>query len=47
MFPTKVVANIKTHISRSANFLSLENRVVDEIMWKNTVHLDRPQMTLW
>ena len=26
---------------------SLQNRVVYEIMWKNIVELDRPQMTIW
>ena len=29
-----------------SNFL-FENRVADEIMWKNTVQPDRPQMTSW
>jgi hypothetical protein len=24
-----------------------ENRLVYEIMWKNIIHLDRPQMTIW
>jgi len=28
------------------NFLS-ENQAVYEIMWKNTVQPDRPQMTTW
>jgi hypothetical protein len=28
------------------NNFFFENRVVYEIMWKNIVHLDRPQMTI-
>jgi len=28
-------------------WLSLENRAVCEIMWKNTVGPYRPQMTIW
>jgi len=28
-------------------FFSFENRAVYEIMWKNIVQPDRPQMTIW
>jgi len=45
MFQTKVVEKIKTHILCSITFF--ENRVVYEIMWKNNVQPDRPQMTIW
>jgi hypothetical protein len=39
----KATEKIKTHI-----FVCLfENRVVHEIMWKNIVKPDRPQMTIW
>jgi len=41
MFQTKVLEQIKTHFIIN-NFC---NRVVYEIMWKNTVQSDRPQMT--
>jgi len=53
MFQTKFVEEIKTHIFYSITFflsLSLsppENRAVHEIMWKNIVELDRPQVTIW
>ena len=29
------------------NFFFLENRVVFEIMWRNSVVLGRPQMIIW
>jgi hypothetical protein len=45
MFQTKVAEQIKTHISCSTTF-SPENRAVYEIMWKNMVEPDRPQMTI-
>ena len=45
MFQTKVIEIIKTHILSSINFF--ENRVVYEIMWRNTVDPYRPQMTAW
>jgi hypothetical protein len=45
MFQTKVVEKIKTHILCSVTFFSFENRAVYEIMWKNAVEPDRPQMT--
>jgi hypothetical protein len=43
MFQTKLVEKIKTHILCSISFA--ENRAVYEVMWKNAVELDRPQMT--
>jgi len=47
MFQTKVVQKIKIHILCSLTFFFLETRAVYEIMWKNTVQPDRPQMTVW
>ena len=44
MFQIKVVEKIGTHILFSTTFV--ENRAVNEIMWKN-VERGRPQMTLW
>jgi len=44
MFRTKVVAKIKTHILCSVTFF---NRAIYEIMWKNIVEQDMPQMTIW
>jgi hypothetical protein len=44
MFQKKVEEKMKTHFMFSNLFL--ENRVVYEIMWKNTVQPDRPQMTI-
>jgi len=46
MFQTKDVEKIKTHIFCSITFF-FGNRAVYEIMWKNTVQPDRPQMTIW
>jgi len=43
MFRTNVVEKIKAHIVCSIIFF---NRAVDEIMWKNVVELDRPQMVI-
>ena len=37
--------NQNTHFMVS-NFFFF-NRAVDEIMWKNTVEPDRPQMAIW
>jgi len=37
---------IKTHILYSITVFN-ENRAVCEIMWKNTLKPDRPQMTIW
>ena len=44
MFQTEVLEKIKTRILCSVKFS--ENRAVYEIMWKNMVELDRPQMTI-
>jgi len=44
MFQTKVVQKIKTHILCSALFF--ESCAVYEIMWKNMVQPDRPQMKI-
>jgi hypothetical protein len=46
MFQTKVGEKVKTHILCSITFFS-ESRAVCEIMWKNMVQPDRPQMTIW
>jgi hypothetical protein len=46
MFQTEGVEKIKTHISRSVIFFFL-NSAICEIMWKNVVEPDRPQMTIW
>jgi hypothetical protein len=45
MFQTKVIEIIKTDILCSVNVF--ENRVVYEVMWRNAVDTDRPQMTAW
>ena len=42
-FRTKAVEKIKTHILYSIT--STENRILYEVMWKNTVEPDNPQMT--
>jgi len=39
------VQETKTHFMFNKVFFS-ENRAVYEIMWKNVVELDRPQMTI-
>jgi len=46
MLQTKVLEKITQLILCSVTFSS-ENRVVPEIMWKNTVQPDRPQVTIW
>jgi hypothetical protein len=46
MFQTEVVEKTKTRILYSI-FFYLENCDVYEIMWKNIVERDRPQMTVW
>ena len=46
MFQTKVVEKIKAHIYASI-FFFFENLAVYDIMWKNIVKSDRPQMTVW
>ena len=45
MFETNVIEKIKTHILYS--IISPENRDLYEVMWKNMVHPDRPQMTVY
>ena len=45
MLQTKLVEKIKTHFVFS-NFFFFENRAVYEMMWKNIVEPDRPQMTI-
>jgi len=45
MFQIKVVEKIKTHFVFSSFFCA--NRAVYEIMWKNFVGPDRPQMAIW
>jgi hypothetical protein len=41
----EVVDKIKTHILCSGTFF--ENRVMYDIMWKNIVEWDRPQVKIW
>jgi len=45
MFHTKVAMQSNIHFEFN-NFFP-ENRAVYEMMWKNTVEMDRPQMTIW
>jgi len=45
MFQIKAVEKIKTHILLSLTFFL--KRAIYEIMWKNTVQPDTPQMTIW
>ena len=45
MFEENVVQKVETHILSSIMFF--ENHTFYEIMWKNTVQLERPQMTIW
>jgi hypothetical protein len=44
MFQAKVIEKIKTYFMFN-NFFS-DNHAVYEIMWKNIVDADRPQMTI-
>ena len=44
MFHTRVLEEIRTYIMFS-NFFP-ENRVVYEIIWKNILQPDRPQVTI-
>ena len=44
MFVAIVVQTIKTHLAVNNVF---KNRVIYEIIWKNIVQPDRPQMTIW
>ena len=43
----RVVEETKAHILCSITFFFFENRAVYDIMWKNIVELDRPQMVIW
>jgi hypothetical protein len=36
-----------THFMLSNLFFFFENRAICEIMWKNIVEPDRPQLTIW
>jgi len=45
MFQTRGVENIKTHILYRTTFS--ENRAFYEVMWKNNVERNKPQMTIW
>jgi len=45
MFQAEVVEKEETHILCSIIFL--KNRAIYEIMWKNTVKPDRPQLAIW
>ena len=47
IFQTKVLEEIKTSHFVFSNFFFFENRAVYEIMWKNILKLDGPQMTIW
>jgi hypothetical protein len=46
MFRTIFAVEIKTHILCSIALFFFENRAVYEIMWKNIVQPDRPQVTI-
>jgi len=43
---TNVVEKIETHILCSTTLFP-QNHAVYEMMWKNTVERERPQMTIW
>jgi len=45
IFHTKVVEKIKTHFMFN-DFFPPENRAVYEVMWKNNIQPDRPQMAI-
>jgi hypothetical protein len=47
MFLTNVVEKIEEHIVCPIKFFFFENGAVNEIMCKNIVERDRPQMTTW
>jgi hypothetical protein len=46
MFQAKVAEKIKMHILCSMISFA-DNLAVCEIMWKNIVETDRPQMNIW
>jgi hypothetical protein len=43
MFQTEVVEKLKTHLLCSV----FENHGIFEIMWKNIVEPERPQIAIW
>jgi len=45
VFQANVLEKIKTRILCSTTLL--DNRAVYEIMWRNIVKPDKPQMTIW
>ena len=47
MVQAKVVKKIKNTLHSAFFFFFCENRAFYEIMWKNSVQTDRPQMTIW
>jgi len=47
MFQTKGAKKIKTHILSLITSPPPENRGVYEIIWKNIVESDRPQVAIW
>ena len=46
-FRTKFVGKIKTHFLIFNNDFSFEKQTIYEIMQKNILQPDRPQMTIW
>jgi hypothetical protein len=46
MFQTKFRVNQDTYFIFNTFFFIIESRAVCEIMWKNMVQPDRPQMTI-
>jgi len=47
MFQTKFVEKTKIYILCSIFFFFSKIVLCYEIMWKNTVEAERPQMTMW
>jgi len=47
MFQTKVVEKIKMHFILNNSPLQKKNHALFETIWKNTVELGKPQMTVW
>jgi hypothetical protein len=47
MIQINFVEKIKTHILCSITFFPLENRAFYDIMWKNIVEQNMPQMAIW
>ena len=46
-FQIKAIDKTKTHIVHSVTLFFFENRAIYEIIRRNNVEPDRPQMTLW